>query len=93
MICQFRVVDGSISKGQKIRFKASGKEFLVEEIGIMVGGLRRPVKKLGSGEVGYVCANIKSVGDARVGDTIVEAGKEEVEALPGYTEAGRVKSR
>ncbi|CAE7537960.1 lepA [Symbiodinium natans] len=88
VIAMFRVVDGSISKGQKIRFKNSGKEFLVEEIGIMIGGARRPVQKLAVGEVGYVCANIKTVGDARVGDTIIEAGTEdEVEALPGYTEA------
>ncbi|CAK9038468.1 unnamed protein product [Durusdinium trenchii] len=88
VIAMFRVVDGSISKGQKIRFKASGKEFIVEEIGIMVGGLRKPVSRLSVGEVGYVCANIKTVGDARVGDTIIEAGTEnEVEALPGYTEA------
>ncbi|CAJ1453459.1 unnamed protein product [Effrenium voratum] len=88
VIAMFRVVDGSINKGQKIRFKASGKEFIVEEIGIMIGGLRKPVKKLAEGEVGYVCANIKSVSDARVGDTIIEAGTEnEVEALPGYTEA------
>jgi len=88
VIAMFRVVDGSISKGQKIRFKNSGKEFLVEEIGIMIGGARKPVQKLSVGEVGYVCANIKTVGDARVGDTIIEAGTEdEVEALPGYTEA------
>ncbi|CAE7681149.1 lepA [Symbiodinium microadriaticum] len=88
VIAMFRVVDGSISKGQKIRFKNSGKEFLVEEIGIMIGGARKPVQKLSVGEVGYVCANIKTVGDARVGDTIIEAGTEDqVEALPGYTEA------
>jgi len=88
VIAMFRVVDGSIKKGQKIRFKASGKEFIVEEIGIMVASTRKPVEKLSVGEVGYVCANIKSVGDARVGDTIIEAGSEsEVEALPGYTEA------
>lgn len=88
VIAMFRVVDGSISKGQKIRFKASGKEFIVEEIGIMVASTRKPVQKLSVGEVGYVCANIKSVGDARVGDTIIEAGSEnEIEALPGYTEA------
>eukprot|EP00930_Biecheleria_cincta_P004342 TRINITY_DN105251_c0_g1_i1.p1 TRINITY_DN105251_c0_g1~~TRINITY_DN105251_c0_g1_i1.p1 ORF type:complete len:751 (+),score=133.92 TRINITY_DN105251_c0_g1_i1:102-2255(+) len=88
VIAMFRVVDGRISKGQKIRFYNSGKEFLVEEVGIMIGGLRKPVQSLANGEVGYVCAAIKTVEDARVGDTIIAAGTEqEVKPLPGYAEA------
>eukprot|EP00931_Biecheleriopsis_adriatica_P117977 TRINITY_DN93448_c0_g1_i1.p1 TRINITY_DN93448_c0_g1~~TRINITY_DN93448_c0_g1_i1.p1 ORF type:complete len:706 (+),score=174.05 TRINITY_DN93448_c0_g1_i1:57-2174(+) len=88
VIAMFRVVDGEVVKGQRIRFFASGKEFVVEEIGITIGGKRVPVQKLAIGEVGYVCANIKTVEDARVGDTIITAGtQDEVEPLPGYTEA------
>mmetsp|Transcript_7392 Transcript_7392/g.16220 ORF Transcript_7392/g.16220 Transcript_7392/m.16220 type:complete len:699 (+) Transcript_7392:82-2178(+) len=87
-IVQMRVVDGRVKKGDKIRFMASKKEYLVEEIGITVGGLRKPVDTLAAGEVGYLCASIKQVADARVGDTIVLAGQQDnVEALPGYTEA------
>lgn len=88
VIAQFRVVDGTMSKGQKVRFKASQKDFVVEEIGVMVGGARFPVTKLSKGEVGYMCANIKQVADARVGDTICQSGQElDVQALPGYAPA------
>lgn len=88
VIAMFRVVDGTVSKGQKIRFMASCKEFFVEEVGIMIGGLRKPVESLSVGEVGYLCAAIKKAEDARVGDTIIAAGTEDtVQALPGYTEA------
>lgn len=88
VIAMFRVVDGVVKKGMNIRFMASGKEFPVDELGVMVGGLRKPVDALATGEVGYLCASIKSVADARVGDTICQAGcQTQVEALPGYTNA------
>ncbi|CAE8635386.1 unnamed protein product [Polarella glacialis] len=88
VIAMFRVVDGTVTKGQRIRFFESGKEYPVEELGIMVGGLRKPVDSLGVGEVGYLCASIKQVADARVGDTIIAAGtQDKVERLPGYTTA------
>lgn len=87
-IVMFRVVDGVISKGQKIRFMATAKEFDIVEIGYMVGGKRVPVKKLCAGEVGYFCAAIKQVADASVGDTVCQAGMQsKVEQLPGYTPA------
>jgi len=87
-IAMFRVVDGTVKKGMKIRFMATGKEFEVDELGYMVGGDRRPVSSLSTGEVGYLCAAIKQVADARVGDTIIEAGmQDEVQPLPGYTAA------
>jgi len=88
VIAMFRVVDGTVTKGQRIRFFESGKEYPVEELGIMVGGLRKPVDSLGVGEVGYLCASIKQVADARVGDTVIAAGtQDKVERLPGYTTA------
>lgn len=87
VIAMFRVVEGELKKGSFIRFMASGKEYEVDEIGITVGGKRIPVDGLRSGEVGYLFAQIKSVADARVGDTICEAGMQtEIEALPGYTD-------
>jgi GTP-binding protein LepA len=68
----FRVVDGTLSKNDKIRFLASSTEHDAIEIGIMTPN-QTPVAQLNSGEVGYFWGNIKDVNDARVGDTIVLA--------------------
>lgn len=86
VICYIRVVDGSIEKGQEIRFLASGKVFEVSEVGVFTPDLQ-VVDRLAAGEVGYVAAGIKNVKDTRVGDTIVDARFPEVEPLPGYREA------
>jgi len=88
VVAYFRVFEGTIKKGQKIRFMASSKEFLVAEVGTMIGNLKLPCQELSAGEVGYVAAAIKTVADARVGDTIIKAGEQDkLEALPGYTDA------
>jgi len=88
VVPMFRVVDGTVKQGMKIRFMATAKEFEVSELGIMIGGVRKPVDSLSTGEVGYLCAAIKDVKDARVGDTIIQAGMQsEVEPLPGYSPA------
>lgn len=68
----FRVVDGTLTKSDKIRFLASSTEHDAIEIGIMTPN-QTPVQELNSGEVGYFWGNIKDVNDARVGDTIVLA--------------------
>ena len=86
VICYIRVVDGSIEKGQEIRFLASGKVFEVSEVGVFTPDLQI-VERLAAGEVGYVAAGIKNVKDTRVGDTIVDARFPETEPLPGYREA------
>lgn len=65
----FRVVDGEVKKGDKIRFLASGAEHEVTEVGVMQPQ-QVPVTSLQAGEVGYICGSIKDVTDARVGDTI-----------------------
>ncbi len=65
----FRVVDGEVKKGDKIRFLASGAEHEVTEVGVMTP-FQVPVSSLKAGEVGYICGSIKDVSDARVGDTI-----------------------
>lgn len=83
VVISTRIVDGEIKKGTKIRFYATGKEFEVEEVGIFTSTLT-PVKKLESGDVGYVCASIKNVEDTRVGDTIMDAHNMASEPLPGY---------
>lgn len=93
VIVFFRMVDGgSIRRGDKIRFMASGVEHEVTEVGVMTP-YQIPVTELRPGEVGYLCAAIRDVTDARVGDTIVLAqefksaagdGKAGIKALPGY---------
>ena len=70
VIVFFRVVDGEVKRGDKIRFFFSGAEYEVTEVGIMQPQ-QIPVTSLRAGEVGYICASIKSVSDARVGDTIM----------------------
>ena len=69
VIVFFRVVDGEVKKGDKIRFLASGAEHEVTEVGVMQPQ-QVPVTSLRAGEVGYICGSIKDVQDARVGDTI-----------------------
>ena len=86
VIVYFRVMDGRVKKGDKIRFMASGKEFVIDELGIL-SPQQVQVNELHAGEVGYLAAAIKTVADARVGDTITLTAKPAKEALPGYTEA------
>ncbi len=84
-IVYFKVVDGSIKNGDKIRFMANKKDFEITEIGYMKP-FRTPTKALHTGEVGYLAASIKEVSQF-VGDTITSAEKPAQEALPGYKKA------
>ena len=90
----FRVMDGELTKGTKIRFLASGAEHDITEVGILMPQ-QVPVTSLRAGEVGYLCGSIKDVNDARVGDTITLASQYKagiasghpVEMLPGYADS------
>jgi GTP-binding protein LepA len=86
VVSYVRVVDGSIHPGQRIKFMATGKEFEVIEVGTFAPQ-RRVGKKIATGEVGYVAASIKTIGDARVGDTITDSAHPAKQALPGYRTA------
>ncbi|AGY60494.1 translation elongation factor 4 [Gloeobacter kilaueensis] len=86
VIVYFRVMSGSVKKGDKIRFMASAKEFEIDEIGVLKP-YQVPVDELHAGEVGYIAAAIKSVQDARVGDTITLVANPAAAPLPGYQEA------
>jgi GTP-binding protein LepA len=86
VIVYFRVVDGTVKKGDKIRLMASGKEYQIDELGVLSPN-QVPVDELHAGEVGYFAASIKAVGDARVGDTITLVSNPAPAPLPGYTEA------
>lgn len=86
VIVYFRVMDGTLRKGDKIRFMASGSEFQIDELGVLSPN-QVPVENLHAGEVGYFAAAIKSVADARVGDTVTLISNPAPEPLPGYVEA------
>jgi len=84
-----RLVDGEMRKGDKVRFVASGCEYDVLEVGTLAPGREQPTEVLRAGEVGYMHGAIKSVNDARVGDTMVNARAAEsadLQPLPGYQE-------
>lgn len=85
IIVYFRVVDGSIKNGTKIRFMANEKDFDVVELGVLKPKQVR-VDELGVGEVGFLAAAIKDV-SVLVGDTITNAQDPADEALPGYRPA------
>lgn len=86
VVVYFRVMDGRVKKGDRVRLMASGKEYEIDEIGVL-SPTQIPVDELHAGEVGYFSAAIKAVEDARVGDTITLANSQAEQALPGYTEA------
>ena len=86
VVLYFRVIDGRVRKGMKIRMMATGAEFEVTEVGVF-----KPnpviVDELDAGQVGFLAAAIKNVKDARVGDTITDASNPADEALHGYSKA------
>ncbi|MGA1622032.1 MAG: translation elongation factor 4 [Synechocystis sp.] len=86
VVVYFRVMDGKVKRGDKVRLMASGKEYVIDELGVL-SPTQIEVDELHAGEVGYFAAAIKAVADARVGDTITLANELAKAALPGYTEA------
>ncbi|MCM3367165.1 translation elongation factor 4 [Bacillus safensis] len=83
VIAYIRIVEGTVRPGQKIKMMATGKEFEVLEVGVFTPKAM-PTDELTVGDVGYLTAAIKNVGDTRVGDTITSAVNPAKEALPGY---------
>ena len=83
VICYVRVVNGTLRAGQNILFMATNVRYPVDEVGIFRPSFT-PVNQLGPGEVGYIAANIKTLAEAHVGDTITDAGKPTNKPLPGY---------
>lgn len=78
-----RIFDGTVRVGDVIRLMSTNKKYEVTEVGIMAPG-HVPAKWLRAGDVGYICAGIKQVRDARVGDTITLDSDPTEKALPGY---------
>ncbi|HVM01568.1 MAG TPA: translation elongation factor 4 [Acidimicrobiales bacterium] len=83
VVSAVRVVDGTLSVGQRLRFMQAGATHDAEEVGIRTPTVT-PVASLGPGEVGYLIAGIKDVGGARSGETVTTASRGAAEPLPGY---------
>ncbi len=83
VVVYIRVVDGVVRPGMRIRFMSTGREFEVTSVGFFTPRLQEG-DELRTGEVGYLTAGIKTVGDTRVGDTITDAERPATEPLPGY---------
>ena len=84
VIVFFRMMDGKVSRGTKVRMMATGATAEVVEVGTFGAGQFIPCDELSAGMVGYLTASIKNVRDTMVGDTITDDDRPCDEALPGY---------
>ena len=84
VVVYIRIFDGTVKAGDRIRLMAKGSEFEVVEVGTMEPFGLSKCASLSAGEVGYITASIKTVGDTRVGDTITTALDGAEEPLPGF---------
>jgi len=80
-----RVIDGSLRKGQQIKFMQAGTTHLVDRVGCFTPK-RTDLPELGPGEIGFITAQIKEVAETRVGDTITDARRPAAAPLPGFKE-------
>ncbi|HBN10407.1 MAG TPA: elongation factor 4 [Ruminococcus sp.] len=84
VIIYVRIKEGSVKTGDTIRLMATGAEFTVVEAGYMDASEHINTGFLNAGDVGYISASIKSIGDTQVGDTVTNAENPCEKALPGY---------
>ncbi len=85
VVVLFRIMDGTIKKGEKVRLFSTGVEYDVLRLGAF-SPEPMDIPVLSAGEVGFFCANIKALGDARVGDTITHADNPAQTPVPGFKE-------
>ncbi|MFY0255669.1 translation elongation factor 4 [Chitinophaga sp. 30R24] len=85
IIAYFRIFNGSIKKGDKIKFVNTGEEYEADEVGILRLGLE-PRKEVFTGDVGYIITGIKSAKEVKVGDTITLANNPCLEGIKGFQE-------
>lgn len=84
VIVYVRVMEGTLKAGETMKMMATGAQFNVVEVGYMGATYLEPCDELRAGEVGYITASIKTVRDAKVGDTVTKLERPATEALPGY---------
>ncbi len=84
VIVYVRVMQGTLKAGETMKMMATGAEFNVVDVGYMRATGLESCKELSAGEVGYITASIKTVRDAKVGDTVTKLENQATEPLPGY---------
>jgi GTP-binding protein LepA len=85
VVVMVRVIDGVLKPGLKIRFMETGRDYQVEQLGVLTPKPRE-IAELGAGEVGFVVANVKTVADVQIGDTITGSARPTAEPFPGFQE-------
>jgi GTP-binding protein LepA len=85
VIVLFRIIEGTIKKGTKIKFFNTGREYQVETLGVNLP-VPTPINELSVGEVGFMTASIKTLADVQIGDTITEAANPTKKPFPGFKE-------
>jgi len=85
VIVLVRVFQGTVRPGRKVRLMAAGRDYEVSRVGVFTPKMA-DTEQLSAGEVGYIIAGIKNVGDTKIGDTITDAQRPAAEQLPGYRE-------
>lgn len=85
IIVYYRILNGSIKKGQKVMFVSTGQEYEADEVGILKLGLQ-PVNEVKTGDVGYIITGIKNAKEVKVGDTITDAANPTKEMIKGFQE-------
>ncbi|MCG8573836.1 MAG: translation elongation factor 4 [Flavobacteriales bacterium] len=83
IIAYYRILDGKLKKGDNVKFVATGKEYLADEIGILRMDME-PRKEVSAGDVGYIISGIKQANEVKVGDTITTVGNPCEEAVQGF---------
>jgi GTP-binding protein LepA len=86
VIAYFRVVNGLLKKGDKVRFFHTGKEYEANEVGILQMSLMPQDEGVGAGDVGYIITGIKTAKEIKVGDTITSVARPTLEAIQGFQE-------
>src|SRR3954469_12190780 len=85
IIVYYRILNGSIRKGDKVKFVSTGQEYQADEVGILKLGLE-PKTELRAGDVGYIITGIKNAKEVQVGDTITLASNENPQMVQGFEE-------
>lgn len=85
IIAYYKVVNGEINKGDKVKFINTGKEYLADEVGILKLDMS-PRNSVKTGDVGYIISGIKEAREVKVGDTITTVGRPALEAIQGFEE-------
>ena len=86
IVIMIRIVDGKVKVGDKVLFVSTEKEYEVVQLGVFTP-FREERTELGIGEVGFLCASIKTIGHTRIGDTVTNVDNPCKDVLPGYAEA------